>query len=101
MRGSRVTIWFGAALAAVALLGGGLLFGGLVSAQEPTPEVTEEVEPATPDATEETAPEQEAAPEEDTERTKPECDRNGDGRPDAEGDSTGIRFRGETRSFAQ
>jgi hypothetical protein len=99
LRGSRVTIWFGAALAAVALLGGGLLFGGLVSAQEPTPEVTEEVEPATPDATEEAAPEQDAVPEEDTERSKGECDHEADG---AEGDSTGVRFRGgDDRTFAQ
>ncbi|HEU0073406.1 MAG TPA: hypothetical protein VFS30_05285 [Dehalococcoidia bacterium] len=91
--------WLGAALAALALIGGGLFFGGsLVSAQEPTPEVTQEAEPATPESTVEPDATEQAAPDEqeDSERSKEECDDQKDG-----ADATGISFRGGPRSLAQ
>jgi hypothetical protein len=84
-------IGIGAALAALALLLGGLFVGGtLVSAQEPTPEVTQEAEPATPDATDQTPD------EDDGTRSKEEC-----GHQQDEGSDTGISFRGGPRTFAQ
>jgi hypothetical protein len=84
-------------VAGLSLLAGGLLFGGtLVSAQEPTPAPSEEAAP-------QTTPQDRAPSDDGTERTKPECDKDGDGQPDgaADGDTTGVRFRGGARSFAQ
>jgi hypothetical protein len=105
MSGKQVRIAVLTAVTGIALLGGGLFLGGtLVSAQEPTPEATEEAAPSTPDPTEEAAPStpQDEEPSEDTERSRAECDHDGDGQPDAEGDKTGVRFRaGGQRTLAQ
>jgi hypothetical protein len=94
--------WVGVGLAALALLGGGLLFGGtLVSAQEPTPEATEEAVPdatVEPDAPDEATPGDKTPSEDDGERSKEECDR--DRESDASGEGTGIRFRSDARTAA-
>ena len=94
MSGKQVRIAVVTAVTGVALLGGGLFLGGtLVSAQEPTPGPTEEAAPSTP---------QDEEPSEGTERSRAECDHDGDGQPDAEGDKTGVRFRaGGQRTLAQ
>jgi len=94
LSGRNIKLGVAAGVAGVSLLAGGLLFGStLVSAQEPTPQATEEAAPTTP---------QDRAPSDDgTDRTKPECDKDGDGQPDAQGDTAGIRTRGGPRTFAQ
>lgn len=101
MGGKNIRVAIGTAVAGLTLLAGGVLFGGpLVSAQEPTPTASEEAAPTTPQAAPSTP--QDRTPSDDgAERTKPECDRDGDGQPDAEGDGTGIRSRGGPRTFAQ
>jgi hypothetical protein len=98
LSGRNIKLGLATGVAGLSLLAGGVLFGGtLVSAQEPTPPATEEAAPTTPGTTP-----QERAPSDDTApRNKAECDKDGDGQPDAEGDTTGIRFRGGTRGFAQ
>jgi hypothetical protein len=101
LSGRNIKLGVAAGVAGLSLLAGGLLFGGtLVSAQEPTPQATEEAAPSTP----QTAP-QDTAPSDDGARpNKAECDKDGDGQPDgaADGDTTGgVRFRGGTRGMAQ
>ena len=91
MSGRKIKLGLATGVAGFSLLAGGLLFGGtLVSAQEPTPQPTEEAAPTTP---------QDQTPSD--RGTKPECDHDGDGQPDAQGDTTGIRFRGGARNFVQ
>ncbi len=94
MSGRNIKLGLATGVAGLSLLAGGLLFGStLVSAQEPTPEATQEAAPTTP---------QDRAPSDDgTPRTKPECDKDGDGQPDAQGDTTGIRAGAGARTFAQ
>jgi len=95
LSGRNIKLGLATGVAGISLLAGGLLFGGtLVSAQEPAPQATEEAAPSTP---------QDQTPSDDgTERMKPECDHDGAGQSDgASGDTTGIRFRGGARSFAQ
>jgi hypothetical protein len=100
LSGRNIKLGLATGVAGLSLLAGGLLFGGtLVSAQEPTP-TPGATEPAAPGTTPSTP--QDRAPSDDgTPRSKAECDKDGDGQPDAEGDSTGIRFRGGARSLAQ
>ena len=101
MNGKNIRVAIGTATAGLTLLAGGLLFGGtLVSAQEPTPSASEEAAPTTPEASPST-PQDRTPSDGGTERAKPECDKDGDGQPDAEGDTTGIRSRGGPRTFAQ
>jgi hypothetical protein len=93
--GKSLRLAIGTTAAGLALLAGGLLFGGtLVSAQEPTPSATEQAAPSTP---QDRAPGDDNAP-----RDKAECDKDGDGQPDgASGSGTGIRSHGGPRTFAQ
>jgi hypothetical protein len=74
---------FAAALAGAVLVMGGLLIGGsLVGAQEASP---------TPEAEQQTAPDGSGG----TERTKEECDKDGDGMPDGmQSSGGGVGFFG-------
>lgn len=95
MSGRNIKLGLATGVAGISLLAGGLLFGStLVSAQEPTPQATEPAAPTTP------------APQDQTPSDKHDCpNMNNDqssGTSDGAGDTTtGIRFRGHTRGFAQ
>jgi hypothetical protein len=93
LSGRKIKLGVAAGVAGLSLLTGGLLFGStLVSAQEPTPQATEE--PATPQTPQ------------DGEHDKGDCPnmqkdgQQGD-QSGAQGSSTGTRFRGMHRSFEQ
>jgi hypothetical protein len=92
LSGRNIKLGVAAGVAGLSLLTGGLLFGStLVSAQEPTPQATEE--PATPQTPQ------------DGEHDKGDCPNMQNGQQGdqsgAEGSSTGARFRGMHRGFAQ
>jgi hypothetical protein len=97
LSGRKIKLGVAAGVAGLSLLTGGLLFGStLVSAQEPTPQATEE--PATPQTTPQTP--------QDGEHDKGDCPNMRNGGQDgdqsgAEGDTTGVRFRGMHRGMAQ
>ena len=95
MSGRNIKLGVATGVAGLSLLAGGLLFGStLVSAQEPTPQATEEAAPTTP---------QDQSP---SDHDKADCPNMHNDQPDgqsdgASGDSSGARFRGGARSFAQ
>ena len=96
MSGRKIKLGVAAGVAGLSLLTGGLLFGStLVSAQEPTPQATEEPVPSTTP--------QDRAP--DGEHDKGDCPNMQNGQEGdqsgAEGSSTGARFRGMHRGLAQ
>jgi hypothetical protein len=88
LSGKGIRVGAAAGVTVLSLLVGGFMFGGaLVSAQEPTPQATQEAAPPTP--------EQESTPSSGTKQDRNgECDMDHEGAPEGGATGTGFRHHG-------